>query len=134
MIGQEILRFKDDRSKEEWEKVGTFLKKLVLDLALRRWEMLHLASTVTSVYRTPEENRAVGGRSKTHCEWRAVDVRASGDPVKEELVRQQMNKTWETGVAGMPRIPPLDHGTGPHHHVQVTRSEMKRYSETTEVK
>lgn len=48
---------------------------------------------ITSIYRTPEENKALGAKSKTHCEYRAFDMSLRVQEgwnfaLQEELKRQ----------------------------------------------
>jgi len=123
----EHLRFKSEREEREWAMEGKLCPKLIVvlaDLVERRWTLLKQESVVTCIFRSFAENRGIGGTSNTHCEWRAVDIRV--DPTQlfvEMAIRVALNERWPTGVAKMPRIPPLDHGTALHYHVQVTRDE-----------
>lgn len=122
------LRFKTDRIAKEWNdpKLGEFLRRVVLDVAERRWTLLKVDTVVTSIYRTRQENQAVGAGSQTHPEWRAVDVRVAPEFLTEEMrIRLAINEKYPTGVRGMPRVPPLDHGTALHYHVQRARSEKE---------
>ena len=123
------LRFKTARQRREWDsdELPAVLRQLVLRLAWRRWCQLELLSTVTEIKTTLAEDQALGRKSATHREWRAVDVRAHGGRLAgEELVREWMCRDYPTGLRKMPRIAPLVHGNGPHYHVQITRAEKRR--------
>ncbi len=68
------------------------------------------------------------GYSAVHAAWRAVDVRCSTlEAADAEAIREKMNRRFIYGLGGdgKPRdtIPPLDHGTAPHFHVQVPNKE-----------
>lgn len=128
MIGEELLSFKTERIKAEWDSpsMNQLLKKIVIDVAAKRWEMLRNKTVVTCIYRDKQENADALSTSQTHCEWRAVDLRVNGSSKNaEEFIREKVNKTWDTGLKNMPRVPPLDHGTAPHYHVQITRKEAR---------
>ena len=123
------LRFKDERLAREWNSryLSEWLRGVVLDLAERRHTLLKVDTVVTSIYRSRQENLAVGAGSQTHPEWRAVDVRVAPEFLTEEMrIRVALNEKYPTGVRSMPRVPPLDHGTALHYHVQETRAEHAR--------
>ena len=63
-------------------------------------------------------------KSAIHAAWRAIDMRSNTMKSHEaEEVRQKLNKRFKYGVGGDGRsrdtVPPLNHGTGPHFHLQV---------------
>lgn len=122
------IDFKSPRLAEEWRSplLPQLLRDLTLWLAARRLAGTGRRSVVTCIFRTFAENRALAAKSLTHVEWRAVDVRAVAAVLPfEERLRVEMTSRFPTGVK-LPRVPPLDHGTGLHYHIQVTREETER--------
>lgn len=119
------LKFKSERVAKEWndKQLPENLRRMVLDLAVRRETNLGEDTVVTCIWRSTRENKDVGGTSLTHVEWRAVDCRVNPERLQDEMnIRLAMCSQYPIN-GKMPRIPPLDHGTALHYHVQVTRRE-----------
>lgn len=120
-----MLRFKNDTVARHWKdpQLSEKLRGLVLDVTERRMALLKEDTVVTCIYRTFLENKALNSKSLTHVEWRAVDLRVNEERLKDEMsIRQAICEKYPIS-AKMPRIPPLDHGTALHYHVQVSRAE-----------
>lgn len=126
----EHLGFKTKRVEDEWNsgRLCRRLVEVVEDLVKMRWERLGYETVITEIFRTVAENKALGAESLTHVEWRAADLHVDPTQLFAEMeIRVAMNKKWPTGAEPkMPRIPPLDHGTALHFHVQSPRSESLR--------
>ena len=117
------MRFVSERVEREWKssKLDTRLKNIVTDVAEYAKERWNWEFTITSIYRTPQEDAALQA-SGIHCDWRAVDVRTRGRSAAEiEDIARYANSRWQYD----PRRPRLKvcfkevHGTGPHAHFQV---------------
>lgn len=86
-----------------------------------------LPFVVTSTVSTIEEDERIGRISATHREGRAVDISIQGwttDEIDDFMLHFQ-KKYWEF-AAKKPDgervlIPPVNHGSAPHIHVQVSR-------------
>lgn len=117
------MNFKSARVRAEWKSpnVDAQLKAIVADAAayaLRQWQWRF---TLTSIYRTPQEDAALDA-SGIHTEWRAMDVRTRGRSAAAVAdVAHYANANWIYD----PARPHLNvcvveaHGTGPHAHFQV---------------
>lgn len=62
--------------------------------------------------------------SPIHAAGRAIDIRCTTlKRYEAEDIRQQINRRFPYGLTGKGKqgetIPPLDHGTAPHFHIQV---------------
>jgi hypothetical protein len=83
-------------------------------------EKYQIDARITCIYRTDEENSALKAQSRTHVEWRAVDIGA------RELTTEQRKETIEllngilSAIPGKMSFcdPRAIHGTGPHFHLQ----------------
>jgi hypothetical protein len=114
----DLIVFQSPRLEKEWSdpRLPPLLRRIVEWVVLKRWQELGLKSIVTSIYRP--------GDRKPHGSWRAVDLDAVDDRLEEEEeVRLATLESWPTGILRMPRVAPLRHGTGPHHHIQITKGE-----------
>ncbi len=123
------LNFKTARILSEWENplLPDFLVQMVLFLGEERFRRFSQYTTITSIFRTYAENKALKAKSLTHVEWRAIDCRADMSIIAAEMdVRALMLKKFPTKRGEKPRVAPLNHGTAPHYHVQITRLEAKR--------
>ncbi len=130
------MRFKSDKEKQEWNdsRLSTVLKQVVTDAseyARKKWDW---EFTVTSIYRTPQEDAVLQG-SGVHSLWRAVDVRTK-DQKTEAVndVAEYINKRWIYD----PQRPALKvcfkepHGTAVHAHFQVhANTRLNKKSRTT---
>jgi len=125
----EGLQFKEPRMELEWqnEAISPLLRTVIVFLVERRLELVHRQTVVTGIWRTRAENKALGSGSMTHPEWRAIDLRAEWQVLPMEMeIRNAINKKFPTGHDKMPRVPPLDHGTGLHYHIQISRAEASK--------
>lgn len=124
------LDFKTSRIADEWQsgKLPPIILEVVSWLAAQRMIYMKQRTVVTCIFRSFKENKALGSKSLTHVEWRAVDVRALPKYLNSEMqLRAEANERFLTDVAKMVRIPPLDHSPhGLHYHVQASRNEAKR--------
>ena len=88
----------------------------------------NLPFVVTSTVSTIEEDQKIGRRSATHREGRAFDLSVKGwstDEIDDFMFYFQRkyrefaakNKKGEQVL-----IPPINHGTAPHFHVQISRA------------
>lgn len=95
----------------------------VLDWATQR----SLPIVVTSMIRTPEENRQLGSKSFTHPEGRAFDISIRGWSTDEidDLIHEVNDKFSDIGAlttSGESRpVVFHDNGNGPHFHFQIRR-------------
>ena len=124
------MRFASARARAEWQdkRLDPLLKIIVTEVAAyarKRWKW---EFTVTSIYRTPQEDAALKA-SGIHSAWRAVDVRTrarSATAVAD--ISRYANDKWIYD----PRRPLLNvcfaepHGTGPHAHFQVHANSKAR--------
>jgi lysozyme len=117
-----MIQFGSDRIRNEWNNVllNPVVKTIVNEAATyanARWQWDFF---ITSIYRTPQEDAALGG-SGIHVAWRAVDARSSTAPAGAlQDVTDYINGRWTYD----PARPTLKvcfsepHGTGPHMHFQ----------------
>ena len=131
------MKFVSHRIEAEWNnpQLNARLKIIVAEAsayALERWKW---EFTITSIYRSPEEDAALKA-SGVHSHWRAVDVRTRGRSQKAiDDVAAYANTRWIYD----PKRPSLKvcftepHGTGPHAHFQA-HDNTKRTDELAEVK
>ncbi len=83
---------------------------------------------VTSYIRTPEQDRAVGGTG-VHVHSRAIDISLRGfSRSQAESIRRELNAEWQYDPSrpGHKVVPELNHGTGPHFHIQVHPNTRRR--------
>ncbi len=115
------MKFLTPRLEREWndKRLSSVVKSIVLDAELiaapYKWEFI-----VTSIYRTPEEDKALGGHG-IHPAWRAVDVRTNNTTQKTiDTITAIMNRRWSYDPArpSMVVFYTEPHGSGAHAHVQ----------------
>lgn len=71
------MNFKEQRVQSEFGELSyknKNLKNLLQALDLFCQAEFNKDITLTSIYRSEEENRLAGGMTKVHCVWRAADV------------------------------------------------------------
>ena len=118
----------DARRAREFFRVDVRLVSIIADILLPSWPTA--LAVVSSIYRTPEEDAAVGG-SGVHCTrpHRAVDIAADrwDDPLVWE-VAHAINREWQYDPARPHKQCALyrRHGTGPHVHLQVHPRTQRR--------
>ena len=131
--GEEHLLLGTARLRIEWgcALLPDAVREPALWIARQRAQILRAASPVRSIWRTPGENKRLRSKSETHVRFGAVDIGGLAlDPIgrpsgEEEMIRAEANRIFPTGLAEMPRVAPLSHGTGPHYHVQATIAECE---------
>ena len=117
------MRFVSDRTRVEWQSssLSPLLKSIVRDVATYartrwKWEF-----TITSIYRTPQEDAALKA-SGIHAEWRAVDVRTRRRSEAQIAdIAEYTNAKWiyDRRRPGLQVCFKEPHGSGPHVHFQV---------------
>ena len=85
---------------------------------------------VTCIFRTPLEDKALGGTG-IHSSWRAVDIRTAAGGISDATVDDvvQWANSHYCYNPKVPRIPVAyakPHGSGPHLHIQVHPSTVER--------
>jgi len=123
------VKFLTPRLEREWndKRLSSVVKSIVLDAEIiavqYKWEFI-----VTSIYRTPEEDKALGGHG-IHPAWRAVDIRTN-NTTREVVatVSGAINERWVYDKARPSMVVAYTepHGTGPHLHAQVYRTTQRR--------
>lgn len=112
----------DRRVELEWisDQIDQKVKLIVLQAAIFAAATYQWAFHITSIYRSPAEDRALGG-SGVHTAWRAVDVRTKDQaPASVSVVAAYVNGLWLYD----PMRPHFvvcytaEHGSGPHAHFQ----------------
>ena len=116
----------------EWKdpRLHPQLRAIFLEMAERRWEAWRLATYITSIYRSGWEDKSLSRAIGPHNTWRAIDGSINKKRLGwEEELALEIIERYPTGMGDdMRRIAlPLNHGTGPHDHIQVTRPEMQKW-------
>ncbi len=127
-----MVEFKNDRLKNEW-KMGhrTFFPFSLRDISNETVSLIETSgatATVTSVWRSHAEDKALGG-SGIHCLWRAVDFHASSwdDPaITRAAAKINADYIYDPKRPMMVVADFQPHGTGPHLHIQVCGNTEKR--------
>ena len=82
------------------------------------WTRYGIRLVVTSIYRED------GG---VHQYFRGADLVPEDRAVEAmEKIREDTNKEWDYGKAGIQVIPPVRHGTAPHLHLQARDATERR--------
>lgn len=124
------MKFATPRIRREWNSaaLAPAARQVLLDAAAYARERWNWEFTLTSLWRSPEEERALGA-SGIHAEWRAADVRTRGiPPAAVEDVARHANERWVYD----PKRPRLrvcvsaPHGAGPHLHFQAHARTARR--------
>jgi len=106
-----MILFKYPSKQRELSKVDPRASKILEVLSYLAWTLYKDHVTVTEVWRD--------NRGSPHYHWRAIDVAIleHGKFEGSELLREVINLMFPYPD---PRdtIPPLDHGTGLHFHIQ----------------
>ena len=102
------------------KEIHSLLRMIVLDAAEQAMNKHGWIFHVTSLLRTADEDRALGG-SGVHVDGRGCDIRTKGVPARTvEAVAKYVNERWIYD----PQRPQYlvcfikPHGTGPHAHFQ----------------
>jgi hypothetical protein len=116
------IDFASPRIASEWRdgRLDHKTRLALLHAALFAQQMLGWRFLLTCIFRTQEEDQALGG-SGIHPVWRAVDVRTRDRDTKDvALLAAYINGLWVYDPT-RPRLVvcyTAEHGTGPHAHVQ----------------
>ena len=111
------------------EKVSSYIRAVAIDLGHYAWRELEELLTVTEVYRTPEENEAVGGvKGSQHLlipgqKTYAVDFRSTDVSLPNiKRMRQYVATMWQEPLKAFMLYEPKAQ-TAPHLHLHVRREE-----------
>lgn len=116
------MQFASSRISGEWNdaRLNPLVKQITNEAAAYALSQWNWDFYLTSIYRTPAEDLALGG-SGVHVAWRAVDARDSDQvPAAITDVTNYINSRWVYD----PQRPTMKvcfsdpHGTGPHMHFQ----------------
>jgi hypothetical protein len=126
-----VVTFASLRQEQEWADVRLprTLRTIVeeaAEYALNTWGWMFC---LTSIYRTEEENVAAEAKTTIHCVWRAVDVRTrSAQKGWVDDVTFFVNAGWlyDPMREHLPVAYSAPHGDGPHLHLQVHPSTLRR--------
>lgn len=123
------MKFKSSRVKQDYSN-GKMHRNLCLvfddfieEARAHNWDF-----TVTSIYRTPKEDKELKG-SGIHTLWRAIDVRDTDVTVNtlQEIVAALSDKwVYDPERPGKPLCLYSAHGNGPHLHIQVHENTARR--------
>ncbi len=127
---QEPLTFLDQRVMEEWEsrQLSEMTRLIVLDGARFASEFLGWIFRVTSIYRSLDEDKALGGTG-IHHQWRAVDIRTKDRPQSDvDHIVAYLNGRYVYDPARLskPIAYGREHGSGPHLHLQSHPNSIAR--------
>ena len=126
-----MILFETPRIESEWRQVRLRppLRMMALDASVQaenrwRWPLM-----LTCIYRTPEEDRALGGHG-VHPLWRALDVRTRDrDPLVVADLAEHVNRLWiydPTRPTYQVAIFEKDSPHGQHLHFQVHPNTTQR--------
>ena len=109
--------------------LDTKLRQVVEDL-MDVWPAKNMV--ITSIYRTPEEDAALGASGIHSCDpHRAIDIRItnlSGGQEKADEVAGVINSIWQydPNRTNLKVAVSKLHGSGPHLHVQVHPNTIRK--------
>lgn len=133
-----------------WESQSPLLHPRMLEAFLwwaeQRYACWGLATVVTDIFRSRVEREKLQTKlrkknpkarvSWIHGDWRGIDagVQTIGRVIAtrrahpdEEELRLEVLDRWPARIARQPMIGPLNHGTAPHAHFQVTLAEQAEH-------
>lgn len=92
------------------ERVKRLVRHLAVELEFNGYE-----AVVTSIWRRRTTDSGI------HQSWRAVDLRETSPRVLSTALASRINDwfPYDLNRSHLNTIPPLDHGDGPHFHIQV---------------
>lgn len=107
------LEFWDDR-------LHPILRAFYLDLGGFTMRKFGKQIVLTNIFRTPEENEAVGGiPGSSHCDWRGADCRSSLFTETERVsMLEYVHANWGRAIHFIHE----DAGTAPHFHANVNKA------------
>jgi hypothetical protein len=95
---------------DEFHRIVPELKRLARHFAVEM-SYLNALAVITDVFRNDPKS--------VHSVGRGIDFRISCSMRDAERVREWFNRVFPYGKGTIQTIPPLDHGTAPHFHLQV---------------
>jgi hypothetical protein len=126
------LTFKTLRQEQEWDakpcRLHPRLVAIVLAAAVYAFSTYGWMFRLTCLFRTPEEDRALGGTG-VHCVGRAADIRTIGVRASwVEDVTNWINARWiyDLDRPDLPVAYSKPHGDAPHLHIQVHPGTTRR--------
>lgn len=132
-----MLNYKHDPNrvpsieKRFWDRklVSSYIRAVAIDLGHYAWRELEELLTVTEVYRTEEENEAVGGvKGSQHLivpggKCYAVDFRSNDVSLQNiKRMKQYISLMWQEPLKALLLYEPKAQ-TAPHLHLHVRREE-----------
>jgi uncharacterized protein YcbK (DUF882 family) len=101
---------------------------LILAFVVDWAEQRNLPVVITSMIRTPEQNRMLGSKSSTHCDKRAFDMSSKGwstDDIDDLIadVSREFEDVGALSASDLKSRPVIYHniGHGSHFHFQVRK-------------
>ena len=126
----ETVIFKSFRQEQEWDskKLDQRLTAIFLQASRHAFDTYGWIFCVTDIYRTPEEDRELGGHG-VHPAWRAIDVRTKDRPGSDvKGIADWINSQWiyDPDRPSMLVAYVHDNGNGTHLHIQIHPHSRKR--------
>lgn len=126
----EPITFASARTLQEWEsgKVAGMTRVITIDGAVFAADVLGWIVIVTSIWRSVEEDRALGGTG-VHVMWRAIDLRSkdrSQVDVNRLVAYLNGRYIYDVHRPAKPVAYGDPHGNGPHVHVQSHPNTTRR--------
>lgn len=125
-----VLVFAGFRQEREWDsgRLHPMARKVALLFAWRALTRWGWMVRVTSVYRSPEEDRALEGTG-IHPAWRAVDIGGKEAPpgaLAECTEYVNARFVYDPDRPALLVVVSKPHGTGPHAHCQAHDHTVER--------
>jgi hypothetical protein len=127
---ERLLSFETERIAAEWKdtRLDPLARAVLLDGAAFAFNVLGWPFHLMCVYRTPEEDKALGGTGIHVC-WRALDVRTrdrKDEDVAAVVAYLAGRWVYDSKRPTKTVIYTGEHGTGPHAHVQSHPTTKRR--------
>lgn len=116
LTGEKMILFKSLENQRELAKLHPKLRRLVGWMETYVWQNYSDDLVVTDIYRDDP--------GSPHAYFRAIDFAMLEKGNSEEL-RSVVNSLFPYGDSVHETIVPLEHGSAPHIHVQVSATETK---------
>lgn len=105
----------------EFTKLQPELMQIVEVFASLAWILYRDYLVVTRIYQASDDGSSHHKYQPASGPYRYIDIAIPynmGKEGKEETIREMLNKLFPHS-RGLETVPPLDHGTAPHFHLQV---------------